>query len=354
VHNTAPFRVVQWTTGNVGKSSVAALAANPTLELVGCYAWSEDKAGRDVGELAGIDPLGVTATNDVDSLLALKPDVVVYNPMWIDVDELVRILEAGVNVVATASFITGHNQGEGRDKIADACQRGGSTMFGSGISPGYVNQLAVVAAGICDRVDKITVNEAADTTFYDSPATEKPVGFGQPIDHPDLQAMTAHGTGVFGEAVRMIGDALGIEFDEVRCDAEYAKTTADLDLGSWTIPAGGVAGVFISWKGIVAGATRVELTLRWRKGQTLEPDWQIDQDGWVIEVAGRPTVNMKVGFLPPPYFEATTLEEFMVLGHIMTAMPAINAIPAVVAAPPGIVTYNDLPLILPKGVVPQG
>jgi hypothetical protein len=354
VHNTAPYRVVQWTTGNVGKSSVAAIAGNPTLELVGCYAWSPDKAGRDVGELAGIEPLGVTATNDVDALLARKPDVVVYNPMWINVDELVRILEAGINVVATASFITGHNQGDGRDKLADACRRGGSTMFGSGISPGYVNQLAVVAAGICDRVDKITVNEAADTTFYDSPETEKPVGFGLPIDHPDLQSMTRKGTGVFAEAVRMIGDALGIELDEVRCDAEYAKTTEDLDLGSWTIPAGCVAGVFISWKGIVGGVTRVELTLRWRKGQTLEPDWQIDQDGWVIEVAGRPTVNMKVGFLPPPYFEATTLEEFMVLGHIMTAMPAINAIPAVVTAPPGIATYNDLPLIVPKGVVPQG
>jgi len=343
---------VQWTTGNVGKSSVAAIAANPNLELVGCYAWSEDKSGKDVGELAGIAPLGVTATNDIDALLALKPDVVVYNPMWINVDELVRILSAGVNVVATASFITGHNQGVGRDRIAAACAEGSATMFGSGISPGYVNQLAIVAAGICDRVDKITVNEAADTTFYDSPETEKPVGFGRPIDDPELPAMTAHGTGVFGEAIRMIGDALGIEFDEVRCDAEYAKTTADLDLGSWTIPAGGVAGVFVSWKGLVNGVIRAELTLRWRKGQTLEPDWQIDQDGWVIEVAGRPTVTMKVGFLPPPDFEATTLEEFMVLGHIMTAMPPINAIPAVVAAAPGIVTYADLPMILPHGVVP--
>lgn len=171
---TEPYRVVQWTTGNVGKSSVAAIARNSTLELIGCYAWSPDKTGKDVGQLAGIDPLGVTATNDVDALLALKPDVVVYNPMWIDVDELVRILEAGVNVVATASFITGHNQGEGRERIADACRRGGSTMFGSGISPGYVNQLAVVAAGICDRVDKITVNEAADTTFYDSPRPRSP------------------------------------------------------------------------------------------------------------------------------------------------------------------------------------
>jgi hypothetical protein len=354
VLNNSSYRVVQWTTGNVGKSSVQAIAVNPNLELVGCYAWSKDKAGKDVGELCGIGPLGVTATNDIDALLALKPDVVVYNPMWIDVDELVRILSAGVNVVATASFITGHNQGDGRDKIVEACHRGGATMFGSGISPGYVNQLAIVAAGICDRVDKITVNEAADTTFYDSPETEKPVGFGQPIDHPDLQAMTAHGTGVFGEAVRMIGDALGIELDEVRCDAEYAQTTEDLDLGSWTIPAGGVAGVHASWKGTVAGVTRVEISVLWKKGQTLEPDWPIEQDGWVIEVAGRPTVTMKVGFLPPPDFEATTLEEFMVLGHIMTATPPLNAIPAVVAAEPGIVTYNDLPLILPRGVVPAG
>ncbi|HEV7420727.1 MAG TPA: dihydrodipicolinate reductase [Mycobacterium sp.] len=356
--NNTPLRVVQWTTGNVGKSSVAAIARNPTLELIGCYAWSEEKVGRDVGDLVGIEPLGVAATNDVDALLALKPDVVVYNPMWIDVDELVTILSAGVNVVATASFITGHNQGDGRQKIAEACERGGSTMFGSGISPGYVNQLSIVAAGICDRVDKITVNEAADTTFYDSPATEKPVGFGQPIDHPDLQAMTTRGTGVFGEAVRMVADALGIELDEVRCEAEYAQTSADLDLGSWTIPAGCVAGVYASWQGIVRRAPEervvVEINVRWRKGQTLEPDWKIEQDGWVIEVAGRPTVTMKVGFLPPPDFEATTLEEFMVLGHIMTATPPLNAIPAVVAAPPGIVTYNDLPLILPRGVVPTG
>lgn len=134
-----PFRVVQWTTGNVGKSSVAAIAANPAYELVGCFAWSPDKVGRDAGELAGTaPPLGIRATDSVDELLALKPDVVVYNPMWIDVGgELERILSAGVNVVSTACFITGgHNQGEGRDRLMAACIRGGSTMFGSGISPG--------------------------------------------------------------------------------------------------------------------------------------------------------------------------------------------------------------------------
>ncbi|MBF6171576.1 dihydrodipicolinate reductase [Nocardia blacklockiae] len=346
-------RVVQWTTGNVGKSSVRAIAAHPGLELVGCYAWSPDKVGRDVGELCGTAPLGLTATDDVDALLALRPDCVVYNPMWIDVDELVRILSAGVDVVATASFITGHNQGEGRARLAEACRRGGSTLFGSGISPGYINLMAILSAGICDRVDKVTVFEAADTTFYDSPATEQPVGFGRPVDDPELPTMTAHGTGVFGEAVRLIADALGVELDEVRCDAEYAHTTADLDLGSWTIPAGGVAGVHAAWKGMSAGRTVVEIDIRWRKGRTLEPDWQIDQDGWVLQVDGRPSVKNVISFLPPPDFQAETIADFMTLGHIMTAMPVINAIDAVVAAPPGILTYNDLPLVLPRGLVPR-
>jgi 4-hydroxy-tetrahydrodipicolinate reductase len=354
VLNNPTYRVVQWTTGNVGKSSVQAIAAHPALQLVGCYAWSPEKVGRDVGELCGMGPLGIVATSDIDALLELKPDCVVYNPMWLDVGELVRILSAGVNVVATAAFITGRNLGVDRDRITEACQRGGSTMFGTGISPGFAELLAIVSATICDRVDKVTVNEAADTTFYDSPATEIPVGFGKPIDHPELQSMTAQGTAVFGEAVEMVADALGVELDDIRCEAEYAQTTADLDLGSWTIAAGCVAGVAASWRGTLHDKVIVELNFRWRKGQTLDPDWKIDQDGWVIQIDGRPTVTANIGFLPPPDFQAETIADFMVLGHIMTAAPPINAIPAVVAAGPGIVTYNDLPLVLPRGLVQSG
>jgi 2,4-diaminopentanoate dehydrogenase len=345
------YRVVQWNTGNVGNSSLQSIANHPDLELVGCYAWSKEKVGRDAGELVGLAPLGVAATNDVDALLALKPDCVVYNPMWINVDELVRILSAGVNVVTTASFITGHNLDDGRDRILEACEKGGSTMFGSGVSPGFAELLAIVSAMVCNRIDKVTVNEAADTTFYDSPDTERPVGFGQPIDHPELQQMAAKGTAIFGEAVRLVADALGVELDEVRSVAEFAQTTADLEMASWTIPAGCVAGVYVSWQGIVGGKTVIDLNVRWRKGQTLEPDWKIDQDGWVIQVDGQPSVTTKVGFLPPPYFQAETIADFMVLGHIMTALPTINAIPAVVSAAPGIVTYADLPLTLPRGHV---
>ncbi|HEX2383561.1 MAG TPA: hypothetical protein VHI95_13040 [Acidimicrobiales bacterium] len=346
------IRVVQWTTGNVGKRSVRAVVAHPDFELVGCYAWSPDKVGRDAGELCGIDGVGVAATDDVDALLALEADCVVYNPMWHDTDEVVRILEAGVNVVSTAAFINGRGLGPDRDRIVDACERGKSSMFGTGVSPGFAELLAIVTASICDRVDKVTVSESADTTLYDSPATEIPAGFGRPIDDPDLPAMTAKGTAVFAEAVALVADALGVELDDIVCETEYAQTTEDLVMDSWTIAAGCVAGLAASWQGRAGDRTVIDLNVRWKKGQTLEPDWQIE-DGWVIQVDGQPSVRTKVDFLPPPYFEATTFSDFMVLGMIMTAMPAINAIPSVVAASPGIVTYTDLPLPLPRGLMPR-
>ena len=349
---TSPMaiRVVQWTTGNVGKQSALAVARHPELELVGCYAWSPEKVGCDVGELCGAPPLGVRATNDVDALLALRPDCVVYNPMWPSVDELVRILGAGVNVVTTAAFINGRRLGADRQRLVEACERGGASLMGTGINPGFIELLTIVMAGISDRIDKITVNEAAYTMGYDSPATEQAAGFGRPIDDPGLQQMTAAGTAVFGEAVAMVADALGVELDEVVCESEHAAATEDLDLGSWRIAAGCVAGVAASWQGRVGDRTVIELNARWKKAPVLEPDWQI-ADGHVIEVQGRPTVRTTVQFLPPPDFQATTLADFMVLGHIMTAMPAINAIAGVVAAPPGIVTYADLRLPLARGLV---
>jgi hypothetical protein len=348
-----PYRVVQWTTGNVGVQSVTAIVNRRDLELVGCYVWSDEKVGEDVGELCGLDALGIAATNDVDALLALEPDCVVYNPMLLDVDEMVRILESGINIVSTAAFVTGHSLGPDRDRIADACSRGGASMFGTGINPGFADLIAILAAGVCNRIDKITVTETADSTGYDSPGTEIPVGFGAPIDDPNLLAMTRHGTAVFEDAVHLIGDAIGIVFDEIVCEAEYAQTTEDVELGSWTIKAGCVAGVAASWQGRVAGRTMVDLRVRWRKGRTLEPDWQL-REGYLIEIDGQPTITTTIGIRPPPDFQATRFEDFMVLGMILTAMPAINAIPRVVEAPPGIVTYNELPPPLPRNAAVDG
>jgi hypothetical protein len=142
-----------------------------------------------------------------------------------------------------------------------------------------------------------------------------------------------------------------VELDEIVCQPEYAETTEDLVMDSWTIPAGCVAGVAASWQGRRDGRSVVELNVRWKKGQTLRPDWPIEE-GHVIQIDGRPTVRAKLDYLPPPDFEAKTFADFMVLGMIMTAMPAVNAVPVVVAAPPGIVTYADVPVPLPRGLVP--
>lgn len=346
------LRVVQWTTGNVGKRSVRAVAADPDLELIGCYAWSADKVGTDAGKLCGIEPLGIAATNDVGALLALKPDVVVYNPMWPSTDEVVRILAAGVNVVTTAAFINGRSNVADRERILGACDEGDATIFGTGISPGFVELIGIATANICDRIDKFTIDEGSDTTLYDSPATELPCGFGRHMDDPELPGMAAKGTAVFGEAVALVADALSIELDDIVCEAEYAKATKDVVMDSWTIAAGHVAGVYASWQGRVGDRTVIELNVRWRKGQALDPDWPI-KEGHVIRIDGRPTVTVTLEYLPPPDFEATTFADFMVLGMIMTAMPAVNAIPRVVAAPPGIASYADLPLPLPRGLVPD-
>jgi 2,4-diaminopentanoate dehydrogenase len=179
------LRVVQWTTGNVGKQSVQAVVSRPDLELVGCYAWSEDKVGQDVGPLCGLEPIGVRATDDIDALLALAPDCVVYNPMWFDVDHMVRILEAGINLVSSAAFIDGSSlPGDGRQRLVDACHKGASSVFGSGVSPGYIELVAIALANASDRIDRIVISEEADTTAYDSPATEIPVGFGRPSTIP--------------------------------------------------------------------------------------------------------------------------------------------------------------------------
>jgi len=168
--------------------------------------------------------------------------------------------------------------------------------------------------------------ESVDSTGYDSPETELLVGFARPIDDPELQAMTAHGTAVFGDAVRLVADALGLELDEVRCEAEYAQTTEDLDPRFVVDRAGCVAGVAVSWLGISAGRTVVSLDARWRKGNTLEPDWRI---GARLHRGGPgPTLRPhQARDLTPGGFPGHHVQGLHGARHVMTALPAINASP---------------------------
>ncbi|MGH3970867.1 MAG: dihydrodipicolinate reductase, partial [Mycobacterium sp.] len=151
--------------------------------------------------------------------------------------------------------------------------------------------------------------------------------------------------------VLLMADALGVQLDDMRCEAEYAQTTEDLLLpGDWTIKRGCVAGIDVRWKGISDSREVVEVRGVWTKGQSLDPAWSTSF-GYTITVEGRPTIKSTLSFEPPADFHAESIDDYVMLGLTITAMPAITAIPAVVSAPPGIATYNDLPLLLPRGVL---
>ena len=181
-----PIRVIQWTTGNIGKRSLHAIIGRSDMELVGVYAHGADKVGVDAAELAGWpEPTGVTATNDIEALIALKPDACCYNPLWPNIDELTRLLEAGVNVCSSAAWITGGKQTpEDLDRIRKACEKGDSTIFGSGAHPGMTNMVGMVLSGSCERVDEIRITESVDCSTYESAGTQTAMGFSQDPDTP--------------------------------------------------------------------------------------------------------------------------------------------------------------------------
>jgi 4-hydroxy-tetrahydrodipicolinate reductase len=216
------------------------------------------------------------------------------------------------------------------------------------MNPGFANLLGLVSAGICDRIDRITVTESVDATGYASAETQQSVGFGHPITHPGLHAMVEKGTAVFGDGVYMMADALGLELDAVRCETQFAVATQDHDLGFMRIDEGCVAGVEASWHGYTGAQSRIQLRVVWKMGQHMEPDWPLEH-GYVVKIEGQPRVHTKLEIRPPKGFQGKSFVDFMQLGMIITAMPAINAIPHVCRAEPGIRGYGDLPLVTGAG-----
>ena len=219
-----PIRVAVWSTGGIGSISITAVGRREDLELVGVWVHSDEKVGRDAGELANGRPIGLKATNDVDALLALDPDCVSYNPIWFDVDEVCRFLAAGVDVATTSEFITGRHLGPERlDRLRAAALAGGATLFGSGVNPGFANLFGLVTAGICERVDRITVLESVDASGYASAETQLGVGFAGDPDDPETAAKAQRASAVFGDAVALMGDryvAL-VESDRPECPDRF-------------------------------------------------------------------------------------------------------------------------------------
>ena len=331
---TGRLKVVQWTTGKTGSAAVRGTVGHPVLDLVGCYAYSADKVGRDVGELCGIAPLGITATGDIDALLALEPDCVSYMPYRPNFDHLVRILESGVNVVTTMYMLSGTGYGEeATRRVREAALRGGASLYSSGIYPGHAPMVALAASAMCTRIDRISVLESLDISGYANEQMFRAQGFDLEPDDPRAAQLVEGSCGSFKDQIGVMARALSIALDEIRFTAEFAIANQTTDFGFMTVQKGRIAGFKGVIAGVAAGRPVIECRFVWKIGSDMTPDWPVTR-GYVIEIEGDPNVRLKIES-PGGHLD----------GAVTTAMPCVNAIPAVCAAPPGIVNQADLPFV---------
>jgi 4-hydroxy-tetrahydrodipicolinate reductase len=337
-------RVVQWATGNIGTYALRAVIEHPDLDLVGVYVHSEAKAGRDAGELCGLDPVGVTATRDVDEIVALGADCVLYMPATGDVDEVTRLLAAGANVVTTRGEF--HRPAsldpDTRRQIEAACAQGGTSLHGTGSSPGFITEaVPLVLASIQRRLDGLAIHEFADLSQRNSPELLFGLmSFGKDPAAFD-QRRWAHGAASFGPSLGVLADALGLPLDDVTSTGEVAVAARPVRIAAGPIEAGGVAAQRMTVTGWHDGRTLLSFSANWYCTTDLEPAWDLRDTGWRLTVDGDAPLDVDIRFPIP-------LERMAATTPAYTANRAVNAVAAVCAAAPGVRTTLELPPIVPS------
>lgn len=350
------IRVVQWSTGNVGKAALRGIVARPDLELVGVWVSSPAKVGRDAGELAGIAPTGVLATDDADALLALRPDVVCYTAMADDrlpeaIEDLCRILRAGIDVVASSPVFLQFPGGlapELVDPVEQAAREGDASLFVNGIDPGFANDtLPLALTGIAERVDELRCLEVLNYDTYDQGMILFDVmGFGKPMDHVPLLLQPGVLSLAWGSVVRQLAAGLGLELDRIEQRYERRPAHATYEISSGTIEEGTAAALRFEVLGIVDDTPRVVLEHVTRTHDDLAPEWPqpAGKGCYRVVLTGSPNYTVDLQLLGEDGDHNTA-------GIQATAMRLVNAIPALVDADAGIVTALDLPLVTGRGLV---
>jgi 2,4-diaminopentanoate dehydrogenase len=356
--SSRPLRVIQWGTGNAGRHALRAIIGRPDLELVGVHAYAPEKVGRDASELCGLDePTGVTATADVDRLLASGADCVSYmaqgeTRIGETVDDLTRILTAGMNIVNTALVFLVYPPSMPRGLRATleaACAAGQASLFTSGLDPGWSGDVLPLAlACACETVDSIRVTELMDYSTYEDPGfTGAFFGYGRPLDENAPLFTPGAIAGGWGGMVHLVADALGWTVEELREEHERLPAPDTFETAMGRIEAGTCAGVRFELQGIVAGRPVVTAAHVNRLRADIGPDWPALSDGrsgYRIEVRGSPSYTCEIA----PEGRSGDHNEAGIIG---SAMRVVNAIPAVCAAAPGLVTPLDLPLFTGRGAV---
>jgi hypothetical protein len=334
------LKAIVWTTGKVGKHALRAVLDDPRMELVGVYAHSADKAGQDGAVLVGRPACGIAATNDIDALIATGADTVFYTPFEANADHAERLLAAGLDVISTNLFMNlGGMQGDLKARMEAACAKGGSSLYITGINPGWVNSMVTAMTAICRGVDSVELTESADCSVYESVETWSFLGMGEMGGvTPELKQRAFDWMIMFRDVTRRIGDALELEFDDLEFVCEYATAAEDIDLGWFKMAKGSNAALKASWNGKIGGVTRVTVTLVWYLTDKLTESWPLDKDQYHIVVKGDPDVDARFRFTPPARGWANHDWD------IMTALPAVSAAFDVKSARPGVLGLRDVGL----------
>ncbi|HEX4291948.1 MAG TPA: hypothetical protein VH021_23675 [Trebonia sp.] len=340
----AGLRVVQWATGNIGSRSLRHIVEHPELTLAGVYVTSPAKAGRDAGQLCGLPPTGVTATTDIDEILALEPDCVIYMPAVCDLDQVCAILATGANLVTTCGefYHPGSMQPADRERVERVCAASGASIHSTGSSPGFITEAIPLAlASIQRRLDRLTINEYADCSTRDSPdMLFNLMGFGHPAQEfpPERFAFGAYS---FGPSMRLLAEAVGLPLDSVTSTGEVALTREKLTIAAGTLDAGTVAAMRTIVTGLHDGRPLVTFIATWYCSADTDPAWEVRSNGWRVQVDGDAPLDVDINFAIP---EGMAGE--MTPGY--TANRAVNAVSYVCAAPAGIRTTVDLPQLIPN------
>ena len=351
------IRVAHVGTGNVGRLALIQLVTSPQFELTGLCVSTPEKVGKDAGELAGLDvSTGITAVNDLDALLATRPECVVYCAMGDTrlpeaMADVMRILAAGINVVGSSPGLLQYPWGVMPDKyiarVEDAARQGNSSLFISGVDPGFANDLIPFAlASTCQRIEQVRCMEIHDYASYDGAEVMHYMGFARPLDEIPMLLQPGVLSIAWGTAIRQLAAGLGIEVDEITESYQREPAPEDFDIAVGHVAKGTLAALQFEIRGMVKGHPAIVIEHITRLRPDLRPDWQQPASGggsYRVEIVGEPSYAVDI----VPSSRYGDHNQAAIAG---AAGRIVNAIPAVLAAPPGIRTTMDLPFITGSGL----
>lgn len=344
------LRVIVWGTGNVGRPAIRAVLTHADLELAGVVVANPDKVGVDVGVLAGLAPIGLAATDDWPALLATGADAVVYAATAdtrpeAAMSDLLACLNAGCDVVASGLYAFLHPQTTLPDLFAPvqaACNRGNSSLFVSGIDPGWaMDMLPALVSGTSSAITEIRCREIFNYALYDQPRVVREViGFGGSMDTLPIMLHDFAIEMVWGPMVRLVGDALSCPVTALEVAVERQALQRDIRIPTMGLFEAGTQGAFrFEVAGITAGAIRFVLEHITRIDESCAPDWPYPPEGQgchQVLVRGNPNITLSLH----------AEDEYEVGagggGNASAACWLVNAIPAVCGARAGILSVLDL------------